>query len=223
MSKDSSVVSATQNWSCFKNTFLSIRQSLWRTWFAASTHPILLRMGPQTLKVPYGTVLVLTIRFARSSSCHGPCFELCSGWTLVVPLERCGRWHTNTTLRHTLMEHNIRHTLMGHDTTPYTYGAWHYVTHLWGTTLCHTLMGHNTTPHTYGAQHYATHLWGTTLRHTLMGYCDHMVPNLWNPSLRKASPPLELPNTSNIEPVRSLPCLESVMWQSTCCKNTCKI
>jgi hypothetical protein len=45
---------------------------LWRTRFAASTHPILLRMGPQTLKVPHGTVLVLTIHFERRSSCVVP-------------------------------------------------------------------------------------------------------------------------------------------------------
>jgi hypothetical protein len=107
---------------------------LWRTWFAASTHPILLRTDPQTLRFRTAlfwlyTVLFLTIRFARSSSCRGPGFEPCSGWTLVIPLERWGRWNTSTTPRRTLMEHN---------TTPHTYGAQHHATHLYvfATTRC---------------------------------------------------------------------------------------
>jgi hypothetical protein len=47
---------------------------LWRTWFAASTQPILLRMSPQTLKVPHNTFLVSTLRFAQRSSCQGSWF-----------------------------------------------------------------------------------------------------------------------------------------------------
>jgi hypothetical protein len=65
---------------------------LWRTRFTASTQPILLRMGPQPLKVPHGTVLFLTIRFARSSSCHGPRFEVFFGW-MLLPLEMSQHCH----------------------------------------------------------------------------------------------------------------------------------
>jgi hypothetical protein len=96
---------------------------LWRTRFTASTHPILLRMGPQSLKVPHDTVLVVTILFVRSSSCNGPWFELCSGWTQMLPLERCSRWQGprkchNTVSQiltgrcdhvHNTTQHNTRH------------------------------------------------------------------------------------------------------------------
>jgi hypothetical protein len=44
---------------------------LWRTRFSASNHSILLWMGSQTLKVLHGNVRFQTIRFVRSSSCHG--------------------------------------------------------------------------------------------------------------------------------------------------------
>jgi hypothetical protein len=107
---------------------------LWRTRFAASTHPILLRMGPQSLKVPHGTVLVLTLRFARSSSCHGPWFEVCLVW-MVFPLERRSRWY-NPRKRHNTVaqilrgslesrtQHNTtQHNTTQHNTTRYP-GGW---------------------------------------------------------------------------------------------------
>jgi hypothetical protein len=75
--------------------------------FTASTQPILLRMGPQPLKVPHDTVLVLTIRFARSSSCHGPWIEVCSWWTLLFPLERCSRWY-NPRKWHNTVSHILK-------------------------------------------------------------------------------------------------------------------
>jgi hypothetical protein len=40
---------------------------LWRTWFAASTQPILLRMGPRPLKVQPTLFWFVTLRFARCS------------------------------------------------------------------------------------------------------------------------------------------------------------
>jgi hypothetical protein len=80
---------------------------LWRSWFAASTHPILLRMGTQTLKVPHGTVLVLTIRFARSSSCHGPWFDVFAWWTLFA-LNTPQHWHKHSESR---CDHTHLHTM----------------------------------------------------------------------------------------------------------------
>jgi hypothetical protein len=63
---------------------------LWRTRFAASTPPILLRMGPQLLKVLQDTVLILTIRFAWSSSCYGPGSKSASAGYC------CSPWHVAT-------------------------------------------------------------------------------------------------------------------------------
>jgi hypothetical protein len=51
-------------------------------------HPPLLRMGPQQVNVPGGTVLVLTLRFAKSFSYRGVWFEVCLGRKLLFPLER---------------------------------------------------------------------------------------------------------------------------------------
>jgi hypothetical protein len=71
---------------------------LWRTWFAASTQPIPLRMGPQSLKVHPTLLLGSTLLFARCSSCVGPLFDNCHGRTLVLLLERCNRWQNGATL-----------------------------------------------------------------------------------------------------------------------------
>jgi hypothetical protein len=78
-------------------------------------NPILLRMGPQTLKVPHGTVLVLTLRFARSSSRRGPWIEVSLRWPLKFPLERCSRWQNprkwhNTLSQNTHSEGRCHHT-----------------------------------------------------------------------------------------------------------------
>jgi hypothetical protein len=66
---------------------------LWRTWFAASTQPILLRMGPD--------------RYRFSRHCFGLNVTVCAllrvlwSWVhslLLVPLECCCRWEYDTTL-----------------------------------------------------------------------------------------------------------------------------
>jgi hypothetical protein len=50
---------------------------LWRTWFSASTQPILLRMGPQSLKVQPTLFWFVTLRFVRCSISRGPGFDDC--------------------------------------------------------------------------------------------------------------------------------------------------
>jgi hypothetical protein len=45
---------------------------LWRAWFAASIQPILLRMGPQSLKIQPTLFWLVTLRFARCSVPFGP-------------------------------------------------------------------------------------------------------------------------------------------------------
>ena len=63
---------------------------LWRTWFAASTQPILLRMGPQSLKVQPTLVWFVTLRFARCSFSPGPGFDDCPD------RRRCFCWNVAT-------------------------------------------------------------------------------------------------------------------------------
>jgi len=57
---------------------ISSRQSvLWRTWFAAITQPILLRMGPQSLRVLLAIFCFLTLQFARCSYYQCSWFLIC--------------------------------------------------------------------------------------------------------------------------------------------------
>ena len=72
---------------------------LWRTWFGASTQPILLRMGPQPLKVQ---PTLLDCNFTV-------CALLLSLWSwvrrlLLVPPECCSCWQNGTKLYHRHLE-----------------------------------------------------------------------------------------------------------------------
>jgi hypothetical protein len=78
---------------------------LWRTWFAASTQPILLRMGPQTLKVPRDTFWFQRYGLRGAPHAKAPALwlEVSLRWTLRF------RWSVVAAVGR----------IQGNDTTPY--------------------------------------------------------------------------------------------------------
>jgi hypothetical protein len=83
---------------------------LWHTWFAASTQPILLRMGPQALNVQPTLFWFVTLRFARCSY---------STWSWDRRLPRmnagaCTGMLQPLTQLHSTVLHALRESLLSH-------------------------------------------------------------------------------------------------------------
>jgi len=82
---------------------------LWRTWFDASTQPILLRMGPQSLKVQ-PTLLVCNVTVCALLLFTWSWVLRLPWWTPTLLLGCCNRRQNSTTLHYKHLESRSYHT-----------------------------------------------------------------------------------------------------------------